>query len=122
MTSTIPNLLKYMNYLQKGMSVHTDNLNRSDVPGQNPYELKPFVDALRIIPQENLKATHNRHFSFVPTGLTQDGSSASFGLQKLSTDINPYDELHKANELGTEFMKATRIYQKSIGLFKTILK
>lgn len=123
MTSTIPNLLKYMNYVQKGMSVHTDNLNRSDIPGEKPYALKPFSDQLKNVKQPTLETTSDRHFSFTLSGLRQESATnVTVGTQKLKTNINSEEELHKANQLGTELLKATRVYQKSLGLFRTILK
>lgn len=122
-TGPTRDLVQYMNYLQKGLAVHTDNLSRADLPGAEAREMKPFAAQVHHKSSAHIKTTNHMHM----TG--KNSSSGGFATQKAKADfetlsgnnINTQQELSKINDIGTEALKATRLYQKTIGLMRTAL-
>lgn len=115
----ISHLVQYMNYLQKGLAVHTDNLNRADIPGSKAKDMKPFAD--QVNKSNSLNTTNSMHMSSGARSGARSASTAAAAEIKTNKPIVREDELERVNDISTEYLKATRLYQKSIGLFKTIL-
>gem|GEM_PF-6617783 len=123
-TGPLGGLLQYMNYLQKGLAVHTDNLSRIDIPNAQAKELKPFAEQLdKAVSGARISKTHSSH-------LGAKGSSFSdFATQETKNarvsysggNISREDEIGKVNDVTTNYLKATRLYQKGLNMVKTIL-
>jgi len=122
-TGPLGGLLQYMNYLQKGLAVHTDNLSRLDIPNAQAKELKPFAEQVNKASSARLAMTNASHMTSKLSG------STGFAVQKSQSDhgtlsgntIDREDEMSKVNHLTTEYQKATRIYQKGLSMMRTIL-
>lgn len=116
-------LLNYMNYLQKGLAVHTDNLAKTDIPGASAQELKPFSAQVKNNHHGKIDTTNSMHISM------SKGHAGGFAVQKSSIDskspsgntISSEDEISKINNLTTEYLKVTRLYQKGLSMMRTIL-
>lgn len=116
-------LLQYMNYLQKGLAVHTDNIGRTDVPGAQANELKPFSEQVKKRSSASISRTSTGHLSPKPT------IAGTYSVSKVKGDdvaangngIDRHDELAKINNITTDYLKATRLYQKGVGMLRTIL-
>lgn len=116
-------LIQYMNYLQKGLAVHTDNLSRLDLPNAKANELKPFAEQVKRNHHSSVLKTHDKHIAPKPS------ISGQFALQQVkpaqftqsANSIDQHEELSKVDGLTTDYLKATRLYQKGIGMIKTIL-
>lgn len=122
-SGSLNGLLNYMNYLQKGLAVHTDNLSKTDIPGASAQELKPFAAQVQKNSRGRIDTTNAMHISM------SKGTSGGFTVQKSSIDsispsgntISSEDELSKINNLTTEYLKVTRLYQKGLSMMRTIL-
>lgn len=116
-------LIQYMNYLQKGLAVHTDNLSRVDLPQANANELKPFAEQVKKVNHGHMMKTHSNHI------LPSPGIAGQYSVQKVKTDegtqkgntIDQHQEISRVNDITTDYLKATRLYQKGIGMIKTVL-
>jgi flagellar basal body rod protein FlgB len=107
-------LKQYMNYLEKGLAVHTDNLNRADMPGESANELKPFSEHVHTSSGSRLAMTDSLHMS------SHGGSSNEYALKQTNStsdtlsgnSIDREREVSKVNDITTEYLKAVRLSQK----------
>lgn len=117
-------LVHYMNYLQTGLAVHTNNLENSVVPGSQARELKPFKEQVKTGHTGKINRTHQHHL--IPKKMaasgnfeTQKNTSTTSSLS--GSTINREEELAKIGGYTTEYYQATRLYQKSMGLVRNFL-
>jgi flagellar basal body rod protein FlgB len=122
-TSSLESSLHYMKYLQQGLAVHTNNLNKSVIPGEKAEELKPFKEQLGSLPAGKIHRTNHMH-------LTSKGVAAGgFAVQKNTSvseslsggTISREEEISKINDITTEALKTTKIIKKQYAFLHTIL-
>lgn len=116
-------LLQYMNYLQKGLAVHADNLSRVDMPNAQAKELKPFAEQVeKGVSGAKIVKTASGHLSAMGSSsgvIVQENRSqkASYSGNNISRE----GEVSKINDLTTNYLKAIRLYEKGLSMFRTIL-
>lgn len=122
-TGILSQSLQYMKYLQKGLSVHTDNLSRMDMPGAKAYEMKPFAEHLKKTSSGTIQTTSALHITpkKVSSGgmVVQSPRGASSSLS--GNNITQEEQMSRINELTTESLKVNNLYKKGLSFIRTIL-
>lgn len=122
-TGILSQSLQYMKYLQKGISVHTDNLSRMDMPGAQAYEMKPFSEHLKKNAVGQIQTTNPHHLSTKKVssgGMVVQSSKASSASLSGNT-ITHEDQMSRINDLTTESLKINHLYKKGLSFVRTIL-
>lgn len=117
-----------MDYLGKRQRVIAQNVANADTPGYQPQDLKPvnFESALKTITKSKvvtLEATNSSHI-----GSPNDIANPKSAEQKETYEVAPAgnavvmeEQMLKAGETVMDYNLMTNLYQKNVGLIKTVI-